>query len=198
MSRHSKKEQRVESGFVEVKTKFDAEFRRFSLPRNSTTKYEELRSLLERLHGLQDTAFLISYTDPRDGDLLPINNDDNLTRAIQNARPLLRVIIQRKVCEEVFRRTGNDFLVGFGLLKDFERPDDVTGIDRPNGRRPLYSGVQSWKGGVPECGHVKGYQKEVLNTMMRVDGQFAKRCPGRVSRRRKKRVEDMEERQGYA
>lgn len=59
-------------------------------------KYDEFHGLLERLYQLGDVAFLISYTDPRDGDLLPINNDDNLGRALQNARPLLRVIIQRK------------------------------------------------------------------------------------------------------
>lgn len=81
---------------VEVKTKFDAEFHRFSLIRSVPPKYEDFKSLIERLHRLCDVAFLISYTDPRDGDLLPINNDDNLARAIQNARPLLRVIIQRK------------------------------------------------------------------------------------------------------
>lgn len=96
MSRHSKKENRIDSGVVEVKTKFDAEFRRFSIPRSSTPKYEELKALLEKVHNLADTAFLISYTDPRDGDLLPINNDGNLSRAIQNAKPLLRLIIQRK------------------------------------------------------------------------------------------------------
>ncbi|CAH1394053.1 unnamed protein product [Nezara viridula] len=96
MSRHSKKENRVESGFVEVKSKFDAEFRRFSIPRNSNTTYEDFKSLLEKLHGLTEIPFLISYTDPRDGDLLPINNKENLSRALQNAKPLLRVIIQRK------------------------------------------------------------------------------------------------------
>jgi len=39
---------------------------------------------------------LVSYTDPKDGDLLPINNDDNYTVALQNARPLLRILLQRK------------------------------------------------------------------------------------------------------
>lgn len=75
---------------------FDAEFRRFSLGRAVPPKYEDFKSLIERLHRLCDVAFLISYTDPKDGDLLPINNDENLARAILNARPLLRVIIQRK------------------------------------------------------------------------------------------------------
>jgi len=39
---------------------------------------------------------VLSYTDPKDGDLLPINNDDNLGRAVLTAKPLLRIIIQRK------------------------------------------------------------------------------------------------------
>ncbi|PZC77624.1 partitioning defective protein 6 [Helicoverpa armigera] len=87
---------RVDSQTVEVKTKFDAEFRRFSLSRTEKLKYEDFKALIEKLHRLHDVAFLISYTDPRDGDLLPINNDDNLARALLTARPLLRVIIQRK------------------------------------------------------------------------------------------------------
>ena len=58
--------------------------------------FEEFRSLLEKLHQIEDIPFLISYTDPKDGDLLPINNDDNFSLALQNARPLLRVLLQRK------------------------------------------------------------------------------------------------------
>ncbi|BET02791.1 PB1 [Nesidiocoris tenuis] len=96
MSRHSKREQRIDSGRTEVKSKFDAEFRRFSVPKSTTMKYEEFHGLLEKLHRLQDVPFLVSYTDPKDGDLLPINNDDNLNCALGSARPLLRVIIQRK------------------------------------------------------------------------------------------------------
>ncbi|KYB26461.1 partitioning defective 6 homolog beta [Tribolium castaneum] len=81
---------------IEVKSKFDAEFRRFSVERDPQARFEEFRALLERLHRLQDIAFLVSYIDPSDQDLLPINNDDNLRRALANAKPLLRVIIQRK------------------------------------------------------------------------------------------------------
>lgn len=51
---------------------------------------------MERLHHLNNIEFLISYVDPRDNDLLPINNDDNFGRALNIAKPLLRVIIQRK------------------------------------------------------------------------------------------------------
>ncbi len=45
---------------------------------------------------MKSCPFLISYTDPKDGDLLPINNDDNFARALHTAAPLLRVFLQRK------------------------------------------------------------------------------------------------------
>lgn len=80
---------------IEVKSKFEAEFRRFSLERDTLAKFEEFSALLEKLHKLKD-VFLISYIDPSDQDLLPINNDDNLRRALITAKPLLRIIIQRK------------------------------------------------------------------------------------------------------
>lgn len=75
---------------------FDAEFRRFSVERDSQARFDDFKSLLEKLHRLKDITFLVSYIDPSDQDLLPINNDENLRRALLNAKPLLRVIIQRK------------------------------------------------------------------------------------------------------
>lgn len=98
------------SGLVEVKSKFDAEFRRFSVERDVQAKFEEFRSLLERLHRLTDTTFLVSYIDPSDQDLLPINNDENLRRALNNAKPLLRVIVQRK-------GDSSEELNGYGTMK---------------------------------------------------------------------------------
>jgi hypothetical protein len=38
--------------------------------------------------------FHIFYIDPKDNDLLPITNTDNYRRALQSARPLLRLVIQ--------------------------------------------------------------------------------------------------------
>lgn len=75
---------------------FAAEFRRFSILKSEATNYEIFKSLIEQLHGLKEIPFIISYTDPSDNDLLPINNDDNLARALLTARPLLRLHIQRK------------------------------------------------------------------------------------------------------
>jgi len=77
---------------------FDAEFRRWSIKRkNETThSFDEFYSSIDGLHKLNGLPFLISYIDPRDNDLLPINNDDNFHRALTTARPLLRLIIQKK------------------------------------------------------------------------------------------------------
>lgn len=81
---------------LEVKSKFDAEFRRFSLDKAEASKYEEFCKLIERFHSISDVPFTLCYTDPIHGDLLPINNDENFARAVQSARPLLRLLVQRK------------------------------------------------------------------------------------------------------
>lgn len=80
---------------LEVKSKYDAEFRRFGLSRQSMSKFDEFYQLIERLHGLNGIQFIICYTD-KDGDLLPINNDNNLGRVLSVTPGLLRLIIQRK------------------------------------------------------------------------------------------------------
>ncbi|SPP78697.1 partitioning defective protein 6 [Drosophila guanche] len=87
----------AETNLIEVKSKFDAEFRRWSFKRNETEQsFDKFAALIEQLHKLANIQFLILYIDPRDNDLLPINNDDNFGRALKTARPLLRVIVQRK------------------------------------------------------------------------------------------------------
>ncbi|XP_076373330.1 partitioning defective 6 homolog beta-like isoform X1 [Tachypleus tridentatus] len=100
MSRSSKISQRANydsnRNLVEIKSKFEAEFRRFSLDRSKLTAYEEFYKQIEHLHRLYDLPFTLCYTDPIHGDLLPINNDENFARAVSAAKPLLRIIIQRK------------------------------------------------------------------------------------------------------
>nr|ACO12821.1 Partitioning defective 6 homolog beta [Lepeophtheirus salmonis] len=85
----------MEGGFVEVKSKFDAEFRRFSLDRSKYPSFESFHSRVQSLHLLDKVPFTIAFIDPKDNDLLPINNTDNYQRALVNARPLLRLVIQR-------------------------------------------------------------------------------------------------------
>ncbi|KAJ8288161.1 hypothetical protein COCON_G00008200 [Conger conger] len=83
---------------VEVKSKFGAEFRRFSMDRSKPGKFQEFYTLVLTLHQLTNLEVMIGYADVH-GDLLPINNDDNFCKAVTSAHPLLRVFIQRQ--EEV-------------------------------------------------------------------------------------------------
>lgn len=110
MSKNKIASSKLESDHIEVKSKFDAEFRRWSLKRSEQHNFEEFQSLIERLHKLDRSQLLVSYIDPRDNDLLPINNDDNFGRALTTARPLLRVIIQRK-------GDSTEEITGYGTMR---------------------------------------------------------------------------------
>uniref|UniRef100_A0A0N5BG09 PDZ domain-containing protein n=1 Tax=Strongyloides papillosus TaxID=174720 RepID=A0A0N5BG09_STREA len=83
--------------FIAVKSKFDAEFRRFiiTFKNGKAMTYEELRSLLEEVHHLQEIPFIISYTS-NSGDTLPITNDENFRKSYESAKPSLKILIQRK------------------------------------------------------------------------------------------------------
>ena len=75
---------------------FDAEFRRFSLAKDvQNPKFDDFYKMLENMHRLANIPFLICYTDPN-GDLLPINNDDNYRVALCTAKPMLRLLVQKK------------------------------------------------------------------------------------------------------
>ncbi|XP_003978223.2 partitioning defective 6 homolog beta [Takifugu rubripes] len=80
---------------VEVKSKFGAEFRRFSLDRSKPGRFNEFYGLLQHVHHIPNVELLVGYADVH-GDLLPINNDDNYYKAISTASPLLRLFLQRK------------------------------------------------------------------------------------------------------
>lgn len=76
---------------------FDAEFRRFSIERGKHNSLDLFRDLVESVHCLPKSAgVVLSYTDPRDGDLLPLSNDDNFRKALQIRHSLLRISVQRK------------------------------------------------------------------------------------------------------
>ncbi|XP_005096318.1 partitioning defective protein 6 [Aplysia californica] len=96
MAKSSRSAFRSAGGIVEIKSKFEAEFRRFSIDKNKTSQFDEFYLLLEELHGLIDTPFVVTYTDPVHMDLLPINNNENFIKALTTARPGLKVILQKK------------------------------------------------------------------------------------------------------
>ena len=80
---------------------FECEFRRFSVDRNQMNQFDAFYSLVKDSHHLpSEMPFTVSYTDPRNGDLLPITNNDNLMRAYTTAMPLLRLVIYRQQGEE--------------------------------------------------------------------------------------------------
>lgn len=83
--------------FIQVlfSLQFGAEFRRFSLDRCEPGRYKDFHRLIVRLHHLWQMDVLIGYADVQ-GELLPINNDDNFCKAVTSGstQSLLRIFIQ--------------------------------------------------------------------------------------------------------
>uniref|UniRef100_A0AAY5K1U9 Uncharacterized protein n=1 Tax=Esox lucius TaxID=8010 RepID=A0AAY5K1U9_ESOLU len=80
---------------VEVKSKYGAEFRRFSLDRFNPGEFQDFYKLILCLHHLTSIDIMIGYADIQ-GALLPINNNDNFRKAVSTASTLLRIFIQRQ------------------------------------------------------------------------------------------------------
>lgn len=95
MSRNHRTPLKNEESVVEVKSKFEAEYRRFALKNNSAGSFQEFYQLLQTIHRIPGVDVLLGYADIH-GDLLPINNDGNFHKALSSANPLLRVIIQKR------------------------------------------------------------------------------------------------------
>ncbi|KAH7726890.1 PAR-6 protein [Aphelenchoides avenae] len=62
---------------LQIKSKFDSEFRRFSIPLNPDRpmSYAEFKNFVETVHSLHNIPFTLCYTSIS-GDLLPITNDE--------------------------------------------------------------------------------------------------------------------------
>ena len=82
---------------LQVKSKYLAEFRRFSLNSHKDT-YVTFIHQIEFLHRLGSVDTVITYTDPVHGDLLPINNEENFSKAKKscNSHGLLRIYVHKK------------------------------------------------------------------------------------------------------
>lgn len=128
---------KLDSEMIEIKSKFDAEFRRWGFNRQRTS-FEFFSSLIEQLHKLTKIEFDILYVDPSDNDLLPINNDDNFGRALKTARPLLRIIIQRKGdCIQDF--------TGYGTLKPRNLISSILGQTTVKPKGPTISNPHDFR-----------------------------------------------------
>ncbi|XP_007090365.1 partitioning defective 6 homolog alpha isoform X1 [Panthera pardus] len=95
MARPQRTPARSPDNIVEVKSKFDAEFRRFALPRASVSGFQEFSRLLRAVHQIPGLDVLLGYTDAH-GDLLPLTNDDSLHRALASGPPPLRLLVQKR------------------------------------------------------------------------------------------------------
>ncbi|XP_006878748.1 PREDICTED: partitioning defective 6 homolog alpha isoform X2 [Elephantulus edwardii] len=95
MARLQRTPARSPDSIVEVKSKFDAEFRRFALPRASVSGFQEFSRLLRTVHQIPGLDVLLGYTDAH-GDLLPLTNDDTLYRALASGPPPLRLLVQKR------------------------------------------------------------------------------------------------------
>lgn len=80
---------------LKIKSKFNSEFRRWSLNQTEITNFDEFQRLIGYLHNLPINEFSIFYVDSLDNYLLPINNDDNYGRAITKSKSLLNIEIHR-------------------------------------------------------------------------------------------------------
>ena len=65
------------------------------MDRSKVARFDDFSQIVANLHLLQTIPFVITYTDIH-GDLLPINNDDNYGLALSTAKPVLRILVQKK------------------------------------------------------------------------------------------------------
>lgn len=84
---------------IHFSLQYGAEFRRFSLDRREPGRYKDFHRLIGRLHHLWQMDVLIGYADVQ-GELLPINNDDNFCKAVTSTQSLLRIFIQLQGIQE--------------------------------------------------------------------------------------------------
>lgn len=76
--------------WISIKSKIGVEFRRYALKQDDVKSFDNLYKQLEAKHHLGAIPFVVFYTDPEDPDgLLPINNDDNLAKAISSAKYII-------------------------------------------------------------------------------------------------------------
>ena len=116
---------------LQVKSKYQAEFRRFPIDVERET-FEDFFHKVASLHHLVNFAFVITYTDPVHGDLLPINNDENFAKAKKFCQSsLMRVYIHRK--------DNLNLINGFGqsTIKRGRGKKNVPKISFPEDFRPV-------------------------------------------------------------
>ncbi|CAJ0560260.1 unnamed protein product, partial [Mesorhabditis spiculigera] len=122
---------------IKVKSRFESDFRRVSFvvdSRHALPTCQEFTELIFLLHGLgeeQRNSVKIMYTSA-DGTNLPISNDENFYKALDDNEKLLRVVVQNKAesLEERF---------GYGLSETTLRKKKNISISAPQDFRRVSS-----------------------------------------------------------
>lgn len=86
------------TAMVEIKSKFESEFRRISIPRSEAERLslEAFYRLLTDAHCLPRAAYVrISYQDPRSMRMTDLERASDLATALRGAAPLLRLFVSR-------------------------------------------------------------------------------------------------------
>lgn len=123
---------------IQVKSKFLAEFRRFHVDPEQD-RFEDLFHRVESLHQIHHFDFIVTYTDPIHGDLLPINNDENFAKAKKScASSILRIYIHKKDTFSVAngfgqstirKKKGKKFAPSIGFPEDFRPVSAIIDVD---------------------------------------------------------------------
>uniref|UniRef100_A0A1I7WQG0 PDZ domain-containing protein n=1 Tax=Heterorhabditis bacteriophora TaxID=37862 RepID=A0A1I7WQG0_HETBA len=126
-----------------IKSQFGAEFRRFSIslgggrPSPSFNEFYETVQNIHRLTEEQRAGTHITYVS-QDGSNLPISNDDNLRKALENLPKILRIVVQNKgesLEEEFGYGVSNDTVlqrrrkVSISAPQDFRRVSSILDAD---------------------------------------------------------------------
>lgn len=72
---------------IAIKSKIGVEFRRYALKIEDVQSFDSFYKKIESFHQLSAIPFVIFYLDA-EGQPLPINNDDNLAKAISSAKQI--------------------------------------------------------------------------------------------------------------
>lgn len=78
----------LNNDFICIKSKIGVEFRRYALKREDVQSFESFYKKIESFHQLSAIPFVIFYKDAENFHL-PINNDDNLAKAISSAEQIV-------------------------------------------------------------------------------------------------------------
>lgn len=131
---------------ISIKSKYALEYRRYALKLEEAKSFENFYTKIQSFHQLDAIPFVIFYTDPEDQEsFLPINNDDNLAKAISSAkfislratnglhrRPFLKLMIAKK---EVLlhyyngKRKKNQPRPSIGMPEDFRQVSSIIDVD---------------------------------------------------------------------